>query len=138
MTAYNLNLPNVIVSDIDINYAENKLYAATFGRGVWQNDLLEEMVISTGLDAIDPFKGVDVDLYPNPNNGEFTLTIKGFDGENLKMDIIDVMGRIVRTDQLVFNNGNLSNNYDLDLPDGMYFLKVSTDKRMRTIRFRVD
>ncbi|MBP7436625.1 MAG: T9SS type A sorting domain-containing protein [Bacteroidia bacterium] len=33
------NLPNVMVSDLEINYANNTIVAGTFGRGVWQSDL---------------------------------------------------------------------------------------------------
>lgn len=33
---YGTSLPNVIVSDLDIQYSQSKLRAATFGRGVWE------------------------------------------------------------------------------------------------------
>ncbi|MFT4678216.1 MAG: photosystem II stability/assembly factor-like uncharacterized protein [Litorivivens sp.] len=32
-------LPNVIVSELEINYSESKLLAATFGRGIWRSDM---------------------------------------------------------------------------------------------------
>lgn len=32
-------LPNVVVTELEIAYSEGKLYAATFGRGLWQSDL---------------------------------------------------------------------------------------------------
>ncbi len=36
---YSQGLPNVIVSDMEIDYLNNKLRAATYGRGVWTTDL---------------------------------------------------------------------------------------------------
>jgi PKD repeat protein len=33
---YGVNLPNVIVSDIDIQYSQGLLRVATFGRGIWE------------------------------------------------------------------------------------------------------
>lgn len=36
---FNNGLPTCIVTDLEINYAQNKIYAATFGRGVWVSDL---------------------------------------------------------------------------------------------------
>ena len=33
-------LPNTMVFDIDFNYTTNTLYAATFGRGIWQAQLV--------------------------------------------------------------------------------------------------
>lgn len=38
-TAYNTNLPNVAVRDLEIYYPTNKLRAGTYGRGVWETDL---------------------------------------------------------------------------------------------------
>lgn len=37
---YGENFPNVRVTELKINYCVGKLRAATFGRGVWENDLL--------------------------------------------------------------------------------------------------
>ena len=36
---FNNGLPNVVIDELEINYAQNKIYAATFGRGLWQSDL---------------------------------------------------------------------------------------------------
>lgn len=36
---YNTNLPNVIVNELEIHESENKLYAATYGRGLWTSPL---------------------------------------------------------------------------------------------------
>ncbi len=46
---YNTGLPNVIVDELEINYGVSKLRAATYGRGLWESDL----VVSTlnNLDA---------------------------------------------------------------------------------------
>lgn len=37
---YSNALPNVIVMELEINYTTNKLYAGTFGRGVWCSELI--------------------------------------------------------------------------------------------------
>lgn len=34
-------LPNVIISELDINYTTGKIYAGTYGRGIWCSDLFE-------------------------------------------------------------------------------------------------
>ena len=36
----NNSLPNVIVNELEIQYQSNKLFAATYGRGLWNIDLL--------------------------------------------------------------------------------------------------
>jgi hypothetical protein len=32
----NGNLPNLVVTDIEVNMTQNKLVVATYGRGIWQ------------------------------------------------------------------------------------------------------
>lgn len=135
---YNLNLPNVIVSDLEINYGENKMYAATFGRGVWKTDVLEDSINGNiGLQEIDDLQGLEIELFPNPNNGIFTLNIRGFEGEALSLEIIDIMGAVIRSEELSLVNGEIETELDYNLPSGMYFLKLAQDKRMRTVRFVV-
>jgi len=36
---FDTNLPNVSVTDLEINLEDNKLIAATYGRGIWQTDI---------------------------------------------------------------------------------------------------
>jgi len=38
---YMTGLPNVIVNELEMNYATNKLRAATYGRGIWESDPFE-------------------------------------------------------------------------------------------------
>ena len=36
---FNQGMPNVVIDEMEINYATNEIYAATFGRGLWKSDL---------------------------------------------------------------------------------------------------
>jgi len=38
-SVYNNGLPNVVVTDLEISYQDSKLWAGTFGRGLWNSDL---------------------------------------------------------------------------------------------------
>jgi hypothetical protein len=40
---YNDGLPNVMVHELEINYTSDKLLAATYGRGIWQSDLVSAL-----------------------------------------------------------------------------------------------
>lgn len=42
--AYDNGLPNVSVRDLEINYVDNNITAATYGRGIWQSNLELETV----------------------------------------------------------------------------------------------
>ena len=40
---FDTNLPNVSVTDLDINLEDKKITAATFGRGIWQSNIILEL-----------------------------------------------------------------------------------------------
>ncbi|MBP6539537.1 MAG: fibronectin type III domain-containing protein [Saprospiraceae bacterium] len=40
---FNEDLPNVEITELEIDFTENKLYAATYGRGLWSCDLFEPL-----------------------------------------------------------------------------------------------
>lgn len=48
-TSFNYNLPNVIVNELEINYLNKKLRAATYGRGVWESPLFGNLVAPTAV-----------------------------------------------------------------------------------------
>lgn len=48
-TSFNYNLPNVIVNELEINYINRKLRAATYGRGVWQSPLYSDLTAPTAV-----------------------------------------------------------------------------------------
>ncbi|NNL15606.1 MAG: T9SS type A sorting domain-containing protein, partial [Flavobacteriaceae bacterium] len=51
--AFDNGLPNVSVTDLDINYVDSNLTAATYGRGVWQSDIeVEALTDELGLESI--------------------------------------------------------------------------------------
>lgn len=40
---YNSNLPNVVITELDIHECSNKLRAATYGRGVWETEIMNAL-----------------------------------------------------------------------------------------------
>lgn len=78
---YSEGLPNVIVSDLEINYTAEKLRAATYGRGVWESDLMYTLyaAFETETPAILPGESVD---FTNLSTGfptSFEWTFEGGD-----------------------------------------------------------
>jgi hypothetical protein len=63
----------------------------------------------------------DVSLYPNPNNGKFTIDLK------TKSDVVitNTLGEIVFNQSLEIGKQNLSIQ---SKADGIYFVKVTDDK----------
>ena len=62
---YGENFPNVRVTELKINYCVGKLRAATFGRGVWENDLLpvEETAAYRSFRLVNSYETWDQDKH---------------------------------------------------------------------------
>jgi len=76
-------------------------------------------------------------LFPNPNDGDFTLKIApSLAGQITSVDLIDKMGRIIQkkdvSDLIPLQNITISME---DLATGVYFLKVNAGKQVHTRKF---
>lgn len=112
-------LPNVRISELEINTADNKIYAATYGRGIWRSNLYEE---SLGADS---FVLNNLVLYPNPANNSVNLKWTSNDDVNIR--IYNTNGKLL----LYRKNERLTQGLSLDLTTfepGVYFVKINTLK----------
>lgn len=66
---FNNNLPNVVVTELEISVANNKLWAATFGRGLWSSDLYSVLAVSTTASPNMICKNVTTQLNANATGG---------------------------------------------------------------------
>ncbi len=124
---YSENLPNVIVTELEINPSNQKLYASTFGRGLWRADLVvDENNVGIGPDL---FEGMKVSVSPNPNDGFFRLAIEEAPVNELELEIVDIKGRVLRQEILKLQSGQSSETYQLDLAYGLYYLRLSAENR---------
>ena len=74
-----------------------------------------------------------VSIYPNPNNGEFSINFENYSGK-VNIEIVDVTGKSVYS-----SKENVKPNVSLDVDlgsvtSGLYFVKVSGDHDTNTIR----
>lgn len=114
---FNSGLPNVRINELQVNTADNKIYAATYGRGLWRSDLYDETL------SIDDFALDDLLMYPNPANEVVKLKWKNSD--NVSIRVYDGLGKLIYYDKNVI----LLNEYDIDLSSfdsGIYFVKLNS------------
>ncbi|MEM7037829.1 MAG: T9SS type A sorting domain-containing protein, partial [Bacteroidota bacterium] len=126
------DLPNVVVSELEIHVATEQLYAATFGRGIWGVDLKDAVISSVDGQQL---QAVDMQLWPNPNSGNFNLRLEGLTFSEANLDVVDVMGRVVFEEVLRFGGAEFERGFAPDLGGGLYFVRVrkgnlSLSKRM--------
>lgn len=121
-------LPNVIVSELEIDYNEATLYAATFGRGIWK----VQNVLGTEENASEILA---MEIVPNPSNGQFVLKMHQPNDGNCLIEIIDVKGAVVWTENSWLAQGNHQLEMSPDLLNGLYFIRTSTAGASAVVRF---
>jgi photosystem II stability/assembly factor-like uncharacterized protein len=132
---YAQDLPNVIVSELELNVTKRQIVAATFGRGLWGVDLKDE--VSTDLDPGSP-NHLGIQVVPNPNNGIFSVQFTGKSSSNLQIELIDIMGRKVYQEVIPPFQSAFSKDFMTPLAPGNYFLRATNDLGRWALRFVVD
>ncbi len=115
---YNNNLPNVIVNELEINYQEGLLYAATYGRGLWASP-----IFSGSASTNEPEQLAGTRLYPNPANTLLTIEINSNIQLESDIRVFDSNGKLHR----YYRDVNAF-PYQVDvsgLQTGMYYIKVN-------------
>jgi photosystem II stability/assembly factor-like uncharacterized protein len=125
---YNTNLPNVQINELEINNVENKLYAGTYGRGLWVSPLVEDGVLATQTTAW----AEAIAIAPNPVGDLLTVTAP-FHLE-ADMYIFDVQGKLLAYHSNLTVNGSVSVPVD-QLMAGVYFLRMATPRGSLTKKF---
>lgn len=68
-------------------------------------------------------------LYPNPAKNKIELEVKGFEAGLVRLQIIDISGKLLRDDKRLLFSGNENIVVMFALPPGIYFivLKQNTE-----------
>ena len=117
---YSNNLPNVIISELEINYVDDKIYAGSYGRGLWVSPRFDSVL------AVEEFlNGDNVNIYPNPASNEVNIIMK----EPVEADIriFDVTGKLViyEADTAIQNKHTINIS---SLNRGVYFVRINSNR----------
>jgi hypothetical protein len=87
--------------------------------------------IFTGIDEIDNEFGL-IQIYPNPNNGEFNVYIENYKGVEFSLEILNLTGQKVFAKN--YNNRNaIMDKIDIKtLSKGIYTIKLISEKAIKT------
>jgi len=121
-------LPNVNISELEINYVDGKIYASSYGRGLWRSDLFETL-------GVNEFELEGITLYPNPAKSEINLQWSQSDEVSLRM--YNSQGKL-----LYFKpQQSLTNTYTIDvstMASGIYFLRINNQQGVLTRKVIID
>lgn len=133
-------LDNVIMTDSTdqiLNYTENGVYQILFtnanGCSVWSDTIHVTNVDTSTTDTtgISSFsiEGLSMNLYPNPNNGLFTVDLSSINQQTLAMHIISSTGKLIWRKENILVYGQQTIPVDMgDLSRGMYVMRFVNAK----------
>lgn len=137
-TPFQSGLPNVVVDDLEIQVALQKLVAGTHGRGAWEIDIPQG---GTGVDlGVAPAaRNLMLDApFPNPVKDRTLLRFAAKSTARASLAVYDVQGRLV-TSLADFSSGDgiirTTPWFATDVPNGVYFavLKAGAESVSRKI-----
>ena len=99
------------------------------------NKLIMPKFVTDTTTSINPaeLNAKNINLYPNPNNGTFSLDTKGLEGKTMSITIMDLSGRSIYTESFVAGN---SKSFKLNnkIPAGVYLLSIENETLPKQIR----
>lgn len=119
-------LPNVDVRDIDIHYTADKLVAATFGRGIWEINIVNATL---GVEDEKFDENFSFIVYPNPVVDN-DLHVKINSDTEFKFEIYNVVGGVVKKG--ILNKATIDVS---SLSSNLYMIRIFDNKRSKTIKF---
>lgn len=126
---YNTNLPNVIINELEINSVDEKIYAGTYGRGLWASPIVPHL-----LNTASFLSNEQVSIYPNPAKTTVTIHVEKSVDATIRM--FDVLGKLV----IYEPNVSINNSHTIaisTLNAGVYFIRISSDLGTITKKFIV-
>lgn len=117
---YQTGLPNIVVNELEISYNNNKLWAATFGRGLWNSDLYSP---ATGI--TNEKGSSDINIYPNPNNGIFTVQVP--ENKLYDLSVYNVLGKKVLDEKKI--NTSQKTIHLNEVKSGIYIVHITIDNK---------
>ncbi|MDC3340933.1 T9SS type A sorting domain-containing protein [Flavobacteriaceae bacterium] len=123
------NLPNVIVSELEINQANGKIYAGTYGRGLWSSTKYGFVV------ANEDFEQTQMSLAPVPAKDHLNLVLDT--PQTSSIQIFDLQGKLLYYEPSTFLQGA----YKIDLKEfssGLYVLRLKGAWGQITKKFSIE
>lgn len=110
-------------------------FSSPWGGIVWLDDI---NISGTPLTIDEASSNAAFSIFPNPNSGVFQIQMSYEHSKNIKVEIVNTMGQTIFTEKKI---NVIDNHFNINLPTqptGMYFLKLTDNDKMETVRFLID
>lgn len=116
-------LPNVDIRELEINTANNRIYAASYGRGLWSSGVFDPTLSTQEFDL------QSILVFPNPASNEINL--KWNKNDEIGIKIYNSLGKLMYSEE----NQSIMNTYKIDVSNyasGLYFVSMNNSNGILT------
>jgi len=101
----------------------------------------DEVLVSyqdcSGINELTSLK--DITVYPNPSHGKFEISLQSKDAQEVQIEILNMLGSVVYTENLSLNHGDNIHSIDIsDLSAQSYLLIIKTVEGKMVQRILID
>lgn len=121
------------MNEVTITWSSSWTGAATLkvcggndcGMGPYSEDFEVMVYDYTGIDEVT---NTAIQIYPNPNNGQFTLNLSSTQATTYELKLVNALGMSV-VNKTIEVNGNFSENVNISgFAEGIYYLYLRNDE----------
>ncbi len=97
------------------------------------------VTISCRMSQVEESAGGNVNVFPNPTNGNISISFNASADEHVSMNVTDLTGRIVMTEQFTATSGLNVHDADLSkLAKGVYLVHLSSATMTEKVKLTVE
>jgi PKD repeat protein len=99
-----------------------------------------EMTVQVIVTGIEDFENIEIfNVFPNPNNGNFTLVLEGIGADDLKLEIYNILGQSIYNELIDFRNGYFTKEYSFNnTAAGTYILQLKSGEKVMYKKFVIE
>ncbi|KPL08785.1 MAG: hypothetical protein AMS26_23890 [Bacteroides sp. SM23_62] len=92
--------------------------------------------VKSYVGIVNPLAGLEINLYPNPNNGRFIIESERFELKDVVLEIFNEKGQLIWNREIKDEIGTLRESVELNnAADGLYLLRVRNKSGIVNKRF---
>lgn len=108
-------------------YTQNGVYTVTLTvTGPCGTSTYTQTITITQVGIVDADLANTLNIYPNPNDGVFTVSFEFANAKDVRVDLTDVTGRIISSEERYGVTSYRNEVGSTDLSNGVYFVRITT------------
>ncbi len=123
----------VMVTDLKIHSGSGKIFAGTYGRGIWSANLYDRPYDGT-VASVKPNRTLLLNVYPNPANNYIRVVWDDNNKEGQVLNVTDMYGR------LMYSKTDFQGRATVDISqyaEGVYTVQLTSGKEVLVKKFTV-